>query len=59
MLQRNSRTVIHPTLGTITLKPKFAQVLELPFFREMLFKNQLGSLFQITIGSCILLVLCI
>lgn len=45
MLQRNSRTVIHPTLGTITLKPKFAQVLELPFFREMLFKNQLGSLF--------------
>lgn len=36
-------TVIHPLFGEIRLNEKYAKVLELPPFRELAFKSQLGN----------------
>lgn len=43
MLKENVVTVVHPLFGTIRLSKELAKVLELPPFRDMAFKSQLGN----------------
>lgn len=42
MLNQKERIVTHPVLGKIKLNEKFSKVLDLPPFRELAFKSQLG-----------------
>lgn len=43
MLKENVVTVVHPLFGSIRLNSKFSKVMELPPFRDLAFKSQLGN----------------
>lgn len=53
MLKKRETFIIHPVFGKIRIEEKFAKVLQLPCFRELAFKSQLGSisLSKVTINS--------